>query len=866
MPDPNVMFTPLLRAGLLARRGRLPLAALCTVVVALGCTDDPGFSSLVPPSSTPPSGVGGRVWFDGVLTAPDGVQGGFEPGLAGFEIVLADENDVVLDTRTTAIDGSYVFPELSAGLYQVGFVPPDPTLGWLATLPNQGSSDSLDSDPNPTFVFLDVGELDLTVDFGFYREVGTASVGDQVWHDLDLDGIQDPAEVPALGIGGVDVVLRDPLGNEIDRCETDGAGRYEFVGLKDGLFRLDLDATTIPPGFGPTLSDAGSDDSVDSDPQGAVFVLNGTDLTWDFGLRTPDLGSIGDLVWDDVNEDGCQQLGEPGLGGIRLTLQDDLGNDWVTVSLSDGSYVFSGLPAGNYTVDVDATTLPVGYQPTACNACGDPTVDNDCGPVAVVLAADQMDPTVDFGFAFSSPVQGSIGDRVWFDFDGDGIQDPEDVGLQGYGVELVDGFGNLSTDVTAADGSYRFDNLAAGAYFVQMDLTQLPAGFVPTACQVGGDPAVDSNCLPAVVILATSTSRDDSVDFGFRATSCSGAIGDRVWDDQDQDGIQDAGEPGLAGVKVTLRDSQGVDVGVTTTDANGNYAFFGRCADSYTVGVDESTLPANYVAAPCNVGSDDTLDNDCSPITIVLETDDEQETSVDFGFHLATLGGAIAGRVWNDKDLNGCEDPSEPGLELVCVGLRDDQGTIVQMVWTPQDGSYAFPNIPAGSYTVEVDTTTLPSDATPSPCDACGDDTTDSDCSPVAVSVQPGGAVTDLDFGYRSSCTGRVGDLIWRDINGNGLQDQNPPGISGVRLRLRNDQGVVIEEVLSNPQGKYLFQEVCGGTYTIEIDPATLPPGAVPAPCQVGSDPSFDSDCSPLTIFLPTDDERTKTYDFGFVW
>lgn len=50
-------------------------------------------------------------------------------------------------------------------------------------------------------------------------------------------------------------------------------------------------------------------------------------------------------------------------------------------------------------------------------------------------------------------------------------------------------------------------------------------------------------------------------------------IGNRVWFDADQDGIQDADEPAIAGVTVELRDADGTVVATKTTDAEGDYIF-----------------------------------------------------------------------------------------------------------------------------------------------------------------------------------------------------------------------------------------------------------------------------------------------------
>jgi uncharacterized repeat protein (TIGR01451 family) len=53
----------------------------------------------------------------------------------------------------------------------------------------------------------------------------------------------------------------------------------------------------------------------------------------------------------------------------------------------------------------------------------------------------------------------------------------------------------------------------------------------------------------------------------------TGTVGDRVWLDLDADGVFDAGETGLSGVQVTLKDAFGTPIKVTTTDSQGLYTF-----------------------------------------------------------------------------------------------------------------------------------------------------------------------------------------------------------------------------------------------------------------------------------------------------
>jgi hypothetical protein len=110
---------------------------------------------------------------------------------------------------------------------------------------------------------------------------------------------------------------------------------------------------------------------------------------------------------------------------------------------------------------------------------------------------------------------------------------------------------------------------------------------------------------------------------------CSGTVGDRVWSDLDGDGLQDAGEPGIAGVTVSLADAAGSPIATTVTDANGWYQFGGLCAGDYQVSV---AAPAGFLASPCDQGADDNLDSDCSPAGVTVAHDTEVVPTADFGF------------------------------------------------------------------------------------------------------------------------------------------------------------------------------------------------------------------------------------------
>lgn len=155
--------------------------------------------------------------------------------------------------------------------------------------------------------------------------------------------------------------------------------------------------------------------------------------------------------------------------------------------------------------------------------------------------------------------------------------------LDADGNPILDKDGKPVTTVTDADGNYQFTGLPKGTYRVSIvdpnagDL----AGLTNTQAYKGRG-----------ATLATVTISDASVqgvDFGFVKPA---TIGDRVWNDQDRNGV-DNGEPGVPGVTVILKDASGNEVARTTTDANGNYRFEGILPGTYSVSIE---VPAGYEA------------------------------------------------------------------------------------------------------------------------------------------------------------------------------------------------------------------------------------------------------------------------------
>ena len=117
------------------------------------------------------------------------------------------------------------------------------------------------------------------------------------------------------------------------------------------------------------------------------------------------------------------------------------------------------------------------------------------------------------------------------------------------------------------------------------------------------------------------------------------ALGDFVWLDTNFNGIQDAGEIGVANVTVRLLDGNGNELATTTTDANGLYSFTNLAPGTYRV---DFVPPTGYTISPANQGTNDAIDSDASATTgetaNVTLAAGEVNNTLDAGLYLQSPG------------------------------------------------------------------------------------------------------------------------------------------------------------------------------------------------------------------------------------
>ena len=765
--------------------------------------------------------IGDLVWSD---LNGNGVRDAGEPGIAGVTIILTYPSNLSI-TATTDNNGNYLFTDLPEGDYTVTVT--------------QGPEGSTLTTPQSFNIGLDEGEDYLLADFGFEPAPELGSIGDLVWSDLDGDGVRDAGE---LGIAGVIVSITYPDGST-ESTATNGFGEYIFDGLEEGSY-----AVVVGDGpEGSTLTTQGGYE---------VDLSEGEDfLAADFGFEpAEELGSIGDLVWMDLNGNGVRDTGEPGIGGIVVTLT----NGEVTLATTtdnNGNYLFSDLPADNYTVTVgegsegatlttagsydvnlaegqDFLTADFGFEPapelgsigdtvfsdlngngtqddgevglpnivvtltlpdgstltTATNGngeyiftdlpAGSYTVAVGEGPEGATLSTpasfnvdlDEGEDflTADFGFE-PAPGLGSIGDYVWLDTDLDGNQDDDEDGIEGITVTLVYPSGITATTTTNENGFYIFEDLPAGTYNVFVG-----AGPANTSLTTVGNYTVD---------LASEEDYEDA-DFGFGPVAQLGAIGDTVFEDTNGNGVQDDGEQGIAGITVTLTLPDG-STQTTTTNGAGAYLFDELPAGNYTVEVgDGPTGSTLTTAGSFNISLDE----------------GEEDLTADFGFEPAADLGSIAGTVFEDTNGNGVQDPGEPGIGGVIVLLEPENGPNI-ITTTDENGVYIFTGLPEDSYTVSV--TNPPAGMNPTT-------STTQD-----VDLGPGENVTDVDFGFQPQL-GSIGDFVFFDLNGNGQPDGLDFGIGGIEVTLIFPDGTT-QTTTTDDNGFYSFTDLPAGDYIVSV-------------------------------------------------
>lgn len=749
------------------------------------------------------SSISGRVYQD---LNDNGAREGSEAGIAGVSLRLTGTDaygNGVDRTAQTSGSGVFRFDNLS---------PSDSNGYTLSETQPAGFNDGMDSAGglpgvvgNDQISGIVLGPDQQLGDY-LFGELPPATIAGTVWFDQDNDGVLDGGE--NTRIAGVNLTLSgtDNLNKPVMLTTVTAAdGSYQFTGLRPGSYTVQesqpggwLDGKDNPGNSGATLG---------NDLVSNILLMAGQSVTGvDFGELAA--ASLAGRVFIDPNAnanlDNDESLMIPGVT-VTLTGTDDLTGSVSRIETTDatGQYRFTGLRPGSYKVtETQPSQLSAtGVQVGSGGGIGGSDATTQFVDGVTIHAGDAL---TDYNFGH---LGAKIEATVYQDQDGDGQFDgATDVPLPGIEVIITDVNGVDHRLMTDSNG-YASQLVAPGPTRVDVDDGTLPAGLVLTnnAHGQGNDPTVID--VPLGGIVRDNNGYLDSTAAGAGASARLEGV---VYEDIDGDGLYSADtDRPLPGVSVKVRAANGAEF-VLSTDASGR---FGQVVapGQARIDIDDDTLPAGLMLTSDVHGQG----NDASLIVVPAGGVARDDTG-----YIATSGGRLEGRVYQDNDGNGRFDAgSDVPYPAVDVLVTASNGARYRLV-TDLNGEFSR-DVPEGETRVDVDDSDpdLPGGVILTVNNqGDGED-------PSLVTVPAGGSARD-DTGYQLPVPGSTGLLegrIYHDENNNGLFDEDEPVFPGVRVLITAANGAVYE-LLTDSAGEFA-RIVPAGATQVDVDETDLPQG-----------------------------------------
>lgn len=505
-----------------------------------------------------PATLSGFVFHD---QSNDGIRDAAEQPIPGTTITLVDDLGNVVGETVSDANGRYEFNGLQPGTYRIIETQPEGFLDGIDRIGTVGGRSIGEDTGNDEFTSVTLKQGEEGIDYNF-GELLPASLSGRVHLDTDGDCELYAGEET---LSGVLIRLLDSSGNEVGRTTTDSSGQYSFVGLVPGVYTvIEEQPEGLFEGGSRPGSAGGVADGPDADGNSRISQIELTSgenaVQYDF-CEQPPAEIIGN-VYADRDGDCHFDSGEPGIEGVLVELFDADGR-LVASARTDaaGSYRFTGLRAGNYTL---RETQPVGFlqggQRAGSNG-GDDSVQDVISRVAVGWG----ERLTDYNFCELEP--SSISGVVHVDGNGDCVRDEDEPPLAGVVIELRDGDGRIiDTTTTGQDGRYTFDNLRPGDYQV---FEQQPDGFFHGGQTVG----TGLGRVVGIDLLGiTLSANQDLIEYNFCEVAPASVSGS-VYEDVDLDQQFDPGESPIPGVLIELLDDSGATIRQTQTDSSGQYRF-----------------------------------------------------------------------------------------------------------------------------------------------------------------------------------------------------------------------------------------------------------------------------------------------------
>jgi hypothetical protein len=787
--------------------------------------------------ATATGSFGGTVYRD-TLGSGSRTTDGTDPGLAGWTVFLdlkgAGQYAAGDPTQVTGTGGGYSFTGLAAGNYTVVV---EPMAGFTTTSVSSYA------------VTLGAGQTATTTyDFGEFQ---LGSLSGVVFDDANASGAQDPGEAPLAGV----TVFIDRTGDGVLRASdpsvvTDADGAFSFTGIGPGTIRL---GEVLPAGDARTT------------PAVPITVASGYASTT-AAIGDAKLGSISGTLYDDLNGDGTREANEPGLAGWTVFIDTNRdgqleAGEPTQVTGANGSYTFSGLLPGSYTIAevlqpgyVETSPSSVAPNSTAISSSGSSVaihVDGtwtgpggqDLGALANQDAANLTQLTqarqqaafaglegqgettvvIDTGIDDSGTFFGSAS-RIVYEYDfADGVASAVDTNGHGSNVASIIGSSDSTYPGVAPDtnliilkvfdaaGQGTFGYVAQALDWVAANVAKYHIGVVNMSLGDEGD-WTDSLSRYGLGPVLAELQAEDVITVA--------AAGN------------DYAQTNGLGLAYPASDPSVVAVGsVWAGDLGGPYSYVGGGTD-YTTAPDQiaaysqRSTSLNYTLAP---GSALTGANATGGASTYQGT--SQAAAYVSG--AATLVQELADKVLG-RHLSTAEFASllQSSGDLVTDASQGDNVTNTGLTFTRLDFTKLFDAVEAlGSVQPPAGggaggPTTGP--VVPATAAAPGETT---------VSLAEGKAVAGVDFGDFKQ--GAVSGSVYDDANRDGVRQGSEVGVAGVMVFI--DAAGTGKLAASDPQtttnadGNYSFSGIGPGSYVVRIVPPAGDVGTTPDPVTIAS-------------------------------
>ncbi|HHH55318.1 MAG TPA: hypothetical protein ENK91_16785, partial [Bacteroidetes bacterium] len=516
------------------------------------------------------------VWLDRDY---NGIQDSNEVAISGIEMILQDADSTLEISRNKSdSSGLVLFENVLPGKYRLLVDSLDRK--YKITYFENSMDKSLDCDfkaegdkISSSIFEIYPGEINKDIDLGMTYNFGTLS--GFVWNDKDSNGIYDTGEELLEDIEIEIYDINESTGNPVSSTFSGVNGNYEFTGLKSSVYFIKFNGNSrykLGPGEGIDnyISNQNGLGTTDS-----IFIDWGQDIDNVNGALISNKCIVGDLVWLDDNGNGLKDSLELGVDGVHVDLyntQDSLIQS--TVSGEGGEYYMDGIEAGNYylkfTCDsIYKFTIPKLNEDNGSKVIGAGFIGKTNG---FLLEPGSQNLDLDAGLLVNFS---SIGDFVWLDTNKNGTVDGEEKGLDSIKLELVNMQSNLTRTVFSDEnGYYHFDSLEAGNYYLKLPDINDTLDFANNIGSKTDFTGMNGTNTTSTFYINPGTEYDD-FDIGLVLKTAT--IGDRVWLDANENGIQDTNENGLNNIQVILFDINGIEYDRTTTSKiegqDGQYHF-----------------------------------------------------------------------------------------------------------------------------------------------------------------------------------------------------------------------------------------------------------------------------------------------------